>query len=137
MRKHLKVPILILLVAVIAIGSVFLGRYIYNHADHAAGLDTPEIADYNTAITAAARKAGKIGADEFVIIDTITKTAGGNTDIAIHVYRLPDGGTDADYTGLRVSDLPEDFVPELMATGTARLIKDSLDAIYVSVVYLK
>lgn len=138
MSKKLKKCILILLaVALLAVGVVLIGFYAYNHADHAKNLEETEIAAYNTAITAAARKAGSIRDDEFILIDTISKEVGGNTNISIRVYKLPDGAKQADYMGLRVSDLPEDFGPEFMARGTARLIDDSMDRIVVTVNYVR
>lgn len=124
-------------VLLLALAGVLIGRYIYNNKDHAADLQQAEIAEYNAAITAAARRAGSIGEQEFVLIDTISKQAGGHTDITIRVYQLPDGARQEEYMNLRVSDLPVDFAPAYMAHGTARLLEDSLQRIVVSVAYVR
>ena len=100
-------------------------------------VEDDQVETYNATITAAARKAGKISDSEFVLIDTVTQGKSGNVDITIRVYRMAEGQKQADYMHLRVSDVPEDFAPEFMGTGTARLVGGSLQSIVITVNFVR
>jgi hypothetical protein len=95
------------------------------------------IREYNTSITLAARKAGKITQQDFILIETITEGKDGHEDVTLRIYRVAEG-QDADaYRNLRVSDLPEDFGPEHMGNGTARLLNGSLESIVLNLNFIR
>jgi len=137
MRKKNKL-LLIVLVVIAVLAAAGAAAWIgYNNMDHSAILGDENVARYNSAITASARAYNSIRPDEFVLIDTVSKELGGNTNITFRVYKLPEGATFTDYQHLRVQDVPANFVPEYVGNGTARLMEGSLERIIVSVTYYK
>lgn len=128
--------ILIGIVAVLIVGTV-IGVQIYNHADHGKMMGDATVANYNTAITKAARSYSKITDREFILIDTVSKGTGQHTLVSFRVYQLPEGADWSAYQGWKVSDVPADFAPEYVANGQAQLMYDSLDKIVVDVAYFK
>lgn len=135
--KKTRIYILIIALILLALTGFLVGRYIYNHIDHGKTLSDASIADYNVAITEAARSYGSIGKNEFILIDTVSKELGKNTDITFRVYQLPDGEDWTAYHGWKVSDVPAGFAPDYMGRGTARLLQGSLEKIVVNVMYVK
>lgn len=95
------------------------------------------IEEYNTSITQAARKAGKITQQDFVLVDTITEGKDGHEDVTLRVYRVAEGEDADDYMHLQVSDLPADFAPEYMGSGTARLLNGSLESVVLDLNFIR
>ena len=135
-KKPKLLVILLCCVAALLVVAV-VGIHIYNNADHGKTMNDATVTDYNVAITEAARSYGSIGEQEFILIDTVSKELGKNTDITFRVYQLPDGGDWTAYQNYKVSDVPSDFAPDYVGHGTARLLEGSLEKIVVNVMYVK
>lgn len=136
-HNHRKMLLIggIALAAVMIMAGVLLGWHLL--AGQEPSLEGAQIAEYNAAITAVARKGNKIGSNDFILIDQLSKGKDGHTDVTIRVYRLPEGADQADYMHLQVGDLPESFGPEYMGHGTARLLNGSLSSIVLNVTYIR
>jgi len=135
-KKNKNLMIILAVTAVIClIGvAIMIG---YDHVDHSNLLSDKDTALYNSAITASGRAYGSLRSDEFVLIETVSKQLGDDTVVTFRVYKLPEGAKFADYQDLKVSDLPADFAPEYMGSGTARLLGGALEKAVVSVTYYK
>ena len=136
MRKKKPLLIFLAVVAVLCVAAVaaLVG---YNRIDHSRLMNKEKVIQYNNAITTMARGYNSIAAEEFILIDTVHKEQGGHTKVTFQVYRLPEGHAVSTYAHLRMRDVPADFAPEYMGSGTATLLNDSLDRILVTVAYAK
>ncbi len=137
MRKKSKILLIIFLIVAVLAAAGAAAWISYNNMDHSAILGDENVARYNGAITASARAYNSIRPDEFVLIDTVSKELGGNTNATFRVYKLPEGAKFTDYQYLRVQDVPANFAPEYVGSGTARLMEGSLERIIVSITYYK
>ena len=130
-----------LMIALLAVGILLVGAMaglaIYNNANHAIFMNDHQVQAYNQAITNQARANGTIAKDEFVLIDDVSKDAGGHTNVSVRVYKAQDSAQEGDFLHLRYSQLAEDAPLLYMANGTARLLNDSLDQIVITVKYVR
>lgn len=136
MSKKKALLIVLAVVALLCVAGV-VALFVYDRVDHSVAMGAGDVIQYNNAITAAARGYNAISSDEFVLLETVKKESSGHTEVTFRVYKLPEGKQLSDYLGLKVSDVPENFAPEYMGTGTARLVKGSLTNIVVNVTYYK
>ena len=136
-RNHTKLILILLAIVAVAIVGSIVGVQIYNHADHGKVMGDSTVSDYNTAITKAARAYNYITQQEFILIDTVSKELGKNTDVTFRVYQIPEGSDWTAWQGWKVSDGPANFPAEYVGNGTARLLYDSLDKIVINVAYFK
>ena len=126
----------LVLVGVLLVGAL-IGLAIYNHANHAIFMKEAQVKAYNQAITNQARANGTIAKDEFVLIEDVSKDAGGHTNVTVRVYKVQEGAQESDFLHLRYSQLPDHAPLLYMANGTARLLNDSLDQIVITVKYVR
>ena len=137
MKQKNKILLAVLaVVAVLCVGGVAV-LLSYGSVDHSKFMSKTQVTEYNTAITAAARGYNSITKEEFVLIDTVSKTMGSHTEVTYRVYRLPEGKQLSDYLSLTAGDVPADFAPEHVGNGTARLVNGTLDRIIVTIAYFK
>ena len=137
MRKKSKTLLIFLAVVAVLCLAAVAAMFGYSRIDHSKLMNKETIIQYNNAITTMARGYNSITTEEFILIDTVHKEQGGHTKVTFQIYRLPKGHVVSTYAHLRVRDLPADFAPEHMGTGTATLLDDSLDRILITVAYSK
>ena len=129
MKKKLWIlPLCLLLLVAIGIG-IYLGS---------GRISTTNIKEYNTAATQRAWRQSIIGNNDILILKSVTRDPGGDTNVEFNVYRLPAGAMASHYLDKQVSDLPADTPLELMGSASCTFIGDDITAIYnLTAVFLK
>ena len=86
-------------------------------------------ADYNTAATNRAQASGVISKNDILILKSITKDPGGDSQAEFYIYRLPEGTKAEDYLHLQVSKISADSPLEHMGSASCTFIGDDPTAI--------
>lgn len=85
--------------------------------------------DYNTAATERAQASKMISKQDILILKSITKDPGGDSQAEFYIYRLPDGAKAEDYLHLQVSKISADSPLEHMGSASCTFIGDDPSAI--------
>ncbi len=137
----MKKKTILMILAVVLLAAAGFGIFrlaTHNTANHADRLGAGELQACNTAVTQKAQVSGTIGKQEILILHTLSKTRGMDSDAVFYIYRLPEGADPSDYTGLRISqaDASGDLV--YMGTLSCRLVENDHTSAYdMKVTYIR
>ncbi len=122
--------IAVLVIVVLAIGFGVYRLATYNSTNQSGWMNKDEKTEYNSAITQQAWLTSRIARDEILIINTVNKTLGGDTEVELYVYKLPQGAKATDYYHLSVRQIPADSGLEHVGTATCKLAGGKLESVY-------
>lgn len=110
----------------------------HNTANHAHRLSASELQECNTAVTQKAQVSGTIGKQEILILHTLSKTRGMDSNAVFYIYRLPEGADPHNYTGLRINQAEASGDLIYMGTLSCRLVENQLTSAYdMNVTYIR
>lgn len=125
-KKIIMIISIVLLVA--ALAGIGVGIYAkhYHSLNHAEDLTGDELFEYNYVLTVFGRNKQVISSNDVLIVDTVTKNLGGDTEITFFIYRYT-SESDLD-AALRMSaeQIAADSRFEYMGTGTVSMIRDEI-----------
>lgn len=126
MKKRKITVLLIVLAAALLIG-IGVGIYaaFYNNHDHMADMTDKELYEFNYVLTAFGRNAELTADNEVLILETMTKNLGGDTEVTFKIYhyeRESDLSAALDMTNQQIS---ENSSYTYMGHGTVTLVDDS------------
>ena len=126
-RKKLIV-ILSIVAAVAIVGGVAFGIYAhqYNNKNHAENLSESELQNYNHLLTAFGHRNNLIGSKDVLIVDTITKTVGGDTEITFFIYQYKQESDLYPALKMNAQQIADNENYEYMGTGTVTMIQDEI-----------
>lgn len=126
-KKKILIPLLVILLIGVGFGIYRLATY--NSTNQAGWMSKDEKNEYNSTITQRAWKTGRISQDEILILKTVNKNLGGDTQIDFYVYKLPQGAKATDYFSLEVSQISEDMGLTHVGLASCRLAGGNLKSI--------
>ena len=106
-----------LTVAVVLVTALFVGIWMYQNM-----VPNHDTKDYNTYATAQAYASGLIGQNDVLIIKSLKREFGGNSTAEFVIYRLPEGGSGAQYLDKTAAKVGADL--EEIGTATCLFIDD-------------
>lgn len=137
----MKKKTILIILAVILLAAAAFGIYrlaTHNTANHADRLSAGELQECNTAVTQKAQVSGTIGKQEILILHTLSKTRGMDSNAVFYIYQLPEGADPNDYTGLRASQAESSGDLVYMGTLSCRLVENQLTSAYdMKVTYIR
>lgn len=115
-------------VALIAIAAVAYGIYArhYNDQNHAENLSSSDRSSYNYALTAFGRTNSIIGDKDVLVLDTISKELGGDSQITFVIYRYSSESDLNDALKMSAEQIAQDARFEYVGTGTVALVDDEI-----------
>lgn len=124
-KRKYTVPI-IMLAALLVIG-IGIGIYAvyYNQYDHMGAMTEKELYEYNYVLTAFGRSASITASNEVLILDTMTKKLGGDTEVTFKIYRYEKESDLADALYMTNQEIGEASGYTYMGHGTVTLGDDS------------
>lgn len=118
MKKKLIILAVVLLVAAIGI------------AIFATSRNKVSVMDYNLSATQRGWRGSTLGANDILILKSITRNPGGDSKAEFYVYRLQEGDSAANYMKLEVSQIGKDAPLEHIGSATCTFIGNDPAAIY-------
>lgn len=133
----------IVIIAAIAVALALIAGFIiysvfYNNQDHANRLNEEQLYQYNHFLTVFGRSNSLTGDDEVLIVDSISKTLGGDTKIMFCIYHYEN---ESDLmAGLEMSreEIEKNSSYEYMGYGEVTLVDDKIAGMSnMKTVYIK
>ena len=130
-KQNLKKKLIIIIsvaVVLVAIAAVVYGIYAknYNNRDYAAEMSSEEVYQYNYMLTVFGRNANRIGNQDVLVIETMTKELGGDTLITFHIFRYTKEADLEDALKMDLSQISADSRFECVGDGTVTMIDDKV-----------
>lgn len=126
MKKTLIIVAAVLLVVAIGIAVFALTR------------KQPSVQDYNVNATQRGWLSSTLSKNDILILKSITRNPGGDSQAEFYVYRLPTGEVSINYLHLQVSEIGKDSKLEHIGTATCTFIGDDPASIYnLKILYLR
>ena len=126
-RRKLTITLSIV-AAVVILASVVFGIYAhrYNHKNHAETLTDSELQNYNHLLTAFGQRNNLIGSQDVLIVETITKTVGGDTEITFVIYQYNQESDLYPALKMNAAQIAANENYEYMGTGTVSMPQDNI-----------
>ena len=129
--REKKKRIVILTALVLAATALFMGIWLFRRTQ-----PTGETVDYNTYATITAYGSGKIGQQDILILNTITRTRDGDSIAEFYIYRLPTGANAQDYLDKNASEIGDSL--EKLGNASCTFIDDNPAAVHdLSALFLR
>lgn len=136
--KKRTVIIVSAVVALALIAGLGLYSVLYNNRDHADRLNDEQLYQYNHFLTAFGRSNSLTSNDEVLIVDSISKTLGGDTKITFYIYHYEN---ESDLmAGLEMSreEIEKNASYEYVGFGEVTLVDDKIAGMSnMKTVYIK
>lgn len=125
MKKKILLIIAIVL-AVLVVAGVVLGIYahVYKNQNHADKLDDKSLYEYNHILTAFGRSNNLISGNEVLVLDTVNKNLGGDTEASFYIYRYENESDLVEALKMTPEQIAANDAYEYMGTGTVTLLDD-------------
>lgn len=140
LQKKTIITLSIILAAVLVVAGIGLGIYARHYGDqnHADKLTQDELYEYNYVLTVFGRNASVIGENEVLILDTVTKNLGGNSEASFVIYQYSKESDLLAALNMTPEEIAANSAYEYMGTGTVTLVDDSFAGMQnMKTVYLK
>lgn len=130
-KQHLKKNLIIIIsvaVVLVAIAAVAYGVYAkkYNNRNYAAEMSAEEVYQYNYMLTVFGRNANRIGSQDVLVIETMTKELGGDTLITFHIFHYTKEADLEDALKMDLTQISADPRFECVGDGTVTMIDDKI-----------
>lgn len=129
MSKRTRIILWICIVAaLIAIAGIGYGLYAhnYNNRDHAQDVEEDELFQLNYTLTVFGRNKSMIGTNDVLILDTMTKEMGGDTQITFVIYRYTNESDLNRALHMTAEEIAADPSFEYMGNGTVTMLGDEI-----------
>lgn len=129
MSKRTQIILWVCIVAaVIAIAGIGYGLYAhnYNNRNHAQNMEENELFQLNYTLTVFGRNNNVIGSNDVLILDTMTKEMGGDTQITFVIYRYTNESDLNRALKMTAAEIAEDPSFEYMGNGTVTMVEDEI-----------
>lgn len=127
-KKKVLITLAVVLALVLGFGVYRLVTY--NSSEHSNWMDKDEKTEYNTALTQHAWRTAKISRNEILLLKSVNKNLGGDSQLEFYVYQLPDGAKSTDYLHLDANQVSSDSGLIHIGTATCRLAGGKISSIY-------
>ncbi len=135
-RKLLLVLIPLLAIALIAAAIGIYRLATYESANHASLMSKADLRACNSTATNKAQINSRIAQQEILILYSLEKDYQTDSDAVFYIYRLPEGGSAADYYGLTTAEIDALGSLTLMGTLSCRMVGNDVSTAYnVKVTY--
>lgn len=126
MKKKIVVTVSIIVVAALLVGGLGLWLYsrYYGSQNHADKLDEQALYEYNYILTAFGRNANVISDDEVLVLNTITKNLGGDSEASFLIYKYSQESDLQAALHMTPEEIANNAAYEYMGTGTVTLVDD-------------
>lgn len=127
MKKKTIIVLSIIVAAVLVLAGIGIGIYahIYGQQDHADAMSVEDRYQYNYALTAFGRNSGRTSNSEVLIVDSITKKLGGDTEVIFYIYRFEKESDLSAALYMTAEEIAENSSYEYMGFGSVTLVDDS------------
>ena len=118
--------IIAIAVAVVLLAGAVLGiyAYIYKNQNHADKLDEQGLYQYNHLLTAFGRTNSLIANDEVLVLDTVNKNLGGDTEATFYIYKYKNESDLMAALKMTPDEIAGNDAYEYMGSGTVTLLDD-------------
>lgn len=138
MKKRTIWIIVAAAVLVAAIAGVSIYAWQYHNQDHADGLSSDDLYEYNYLLTVFGRNNKLTNNSEVLVVDTVTKTLGGDTEVTFRIFHYEKESDLAAALKMTVEQVGENSAYEYMGYGTVTLLDDNFAGmVNMKVVYVK
>lgn len=123
-KKLIWIIAILVCVAVVAGAGIGIYAHFYNNQNHADNLNNQQLRDYNHLLTAFGRNNKLIANDEVLVLDTVTKNLGGDTEASFLIYRYKNESDLTAALQMTPEQIAENDAYEFMGNGTVTLLDD-------------
>ncbi len=125
MKKKIIIILSVILVVALVATGVGIYAYIYGQQDHADAMDSDDRYEYNYILTLFGRNNSLSGDDEVLVLESVDKTLGGDTEATFKIYRYEKESDLSAALKMTVEEIAENGAYEYVGYGTVTLVDDS------------
>ena len=122
--KKRSIIILSIMVAVALIAGLAIYARLYHEPNYADKLGDDELYQHNYLLTVFGRNNSLTGSKEVLVVDTITKTLGGDTEVTFRIYAYEKESDLMPALHMTVEQIEASSSYEYMGHGTVTLVDD-------------
>lgn len=138
MKKKALIITVAAAVLVAAIAGICIYAWQYHNRDHASDLNSDELYQYNYLLTVFGRNNNLTSNSEVLVVDTVTKTLGGDTEVVFRIFRYEKESDLAPALKMTVEQVGENSAYEYMGYGTVTMLDDNFAGmVNMKVIYVK